>query len=156
MKGLLRLYPRSWRKRYGPEMEVLVDDMGGRVGVALDLVIGAAVAYRDVIARNRILAAAGACLHGMCVTVLIQAIAFVTLILVARQNAGATDIRIGPLDFVSVFKTEFFYLGESQFGRAGLLSEMNIGWLPGSALLVVLVLALGLLLASPRLLRRLG
>src|SRR5438128_9990263 len=57
MKGLLRLYPRSWRKRYGGEMEVLMEDMTGKLSIALDLLIGAAVAYRDVIRANRILSA---------------------------------------------------------------------------------------------------
>src|SRR5437868_11997427 len=55
------------------------------------LVMGAAVAYRDVIRGNRVLAAAGAYLHGICVAVLVQAIGFVSLVLAAQQW-GLTDL----------------------------------------------------------------
>ena len=155
MKGLLRLYPRSWRKRYGPEMEVLVDDMGGRLGVALDLVIGAAVAYRDVIAGNRILAAAGACLHGMCVAVLLQAIGFVSVILVAQRNSDPTEIKIGPFDFATVIPTRYFGFGGLRPGLETLQLQLNVGWPIEATLLIALVLALAIVLASPRLLRKL-
>ena len=45
------------RRFLGREMEVLVEDMPGRLSVALDLVVGAAIAYRDVIRRDRMLSA---------------------------------------------------------------------------------------------------
>ena len=157
MKGLLRLYPRSWRKRYGAEMETLVDDMGGRLGVALDLVIGAAVAYRDVIAGNRILSAAGAFLHGLCVAVLVQAIGFVMLILVAQQNPDQTDVRFGPVDIATVIRTNYFGLGQGLLAPRSLaLVPPYSGWLPVSLLLLVLVIALVVVLAAPRLVRRLA
>jgi len=154
VKGLLRLYPRSWRKRYGAELEDLVDQTPGGIGVALDLVIGAAVAYRDVIAGNRVLAAAGACLHGMSVAVLVQAIGFVTLILVAQPSEDPTDLRFGPFDFAAVIRTPYFRLGELQ-SQASLLPAISPGWIPDAALLLTLALALAVLLTAPRLLRRL-
>jgi len=154
MKGILRLYPRSWRKRYGAELEDLVDQTPGGVGVALDLVIGAAVAYRDVIAGNRILAAAGACLHGMCVAVLVQAIGFVTLILVAQRSEDPTNLGFGPFDFATVIRTSYFRLGEVQ-NQATLVPAIYTSWLPEAALLLTLALWLAVLLAAPRLLRRL-
>jgi len=104
MKGLLRLYPRSWRKRYGREMEVLMEDMPGKLSIALDLLIGAAVAYRDVIRANRILSAAGAYLHGICVAVLLQAIAFLSMLLFAQSSAGSTDVHLGSIDLATVFR----------------------------------------------------
>ena len=153
MKSLLRLYPRSWRKRYGQEMEVLVEAMPGRLGIALDLVIGAAVAYRDVIRGNRVLAAAGAYLHGICVAVLVQAIGFVSLVLAAQQW-GLTDLRIGPFVLATVVPSgPFFRLGE--LSQAMWVAVFR-SWLPEGILLAVLLVALALLLAAPRLLRRLG
>jgi hypothetical protein len=46
VKRLIRLYPARWRRRYGAEMDRLLDDMGplpgrARLSVALDLVRGA-------------------------------------------------------------------------------------------------------------------
>jgi hypothetical protein len=46
MKRLIRLYPARWRRRYGSEMDRLLDDMGplsarARLSVAFDLVRGA-------------------------------------------------------------------------------------------------------------------
>jgi hypothetical protein len=155
VKGLLRLYPRSWRKRYGAELEDLIDQTPGGVGVALDLVVGAAVAYRDVIAGNRILAGAGACLHGMCVAVLVQAIGFVTLILVVHRGEDPTDLRFGPFDFATVVHTSYFRLGEVQ-SPVTLLPSIYQSWMPDAALLLALGLALTVVLAAPRLLRRLG
>ncbi len=35
MKGLLRLYPRSWRERYGREMEVLLAAQGSAASPAV-------------------------------------------------------------------------------------------------------------------------
>lgn len=152
MKSLLRLYPRSWRKRYGAEMEVLVDQMGGRLGVGLDLVIGAARAYRDVIAGNRILSAAGACLHGFCVAVLVQAIALVSMILIWEQGSIG-DFGLGPMDFVTMSPVAFF--GLRQLSPAVLVALYR-SWLPDALLLAALIAALALVLATPRLVRRLG
>jgi MFS family permease len=48
----LRLYPPSFRERYGTEMQVLVEDVGGR-RITLDLLLGAARAWiRPVIAGD--------------------------------------------------------------------------------------------------------
>jgi len=155
VKGLLRLYPRSWRKRYGAELEDLVDQTPGGLGVALDLVIGAAVAYRDVIASNRVLATAGACLHGMSVAVLVQAIGFVTLILIAQRSADPTDVRFGPFNFATVIQTSYFRLGELLSPVTWMPLTYNIS-IPDVVLLLVLAFALAVVLAAPRLLRRLG
>ncbi len=43
--GILRLYPRWWRRRFGDEMEALLDDRGGGRTVTLDLVRGALDAW---------------------------------------------------------------------------------------------------------------
>lgn len=37
MKLLIRLYPRAWRERYGPEFEALLHDEGVTIGRALDI-----------------------------------------------------------------------------------------------------------------------
>ena len=155
MKGLLRLYPRSWRKRYGAELEDLVDQTPGGFAVALDLVIGAAVAYRDVIAGNRVLAAAGACLHGMSVAVLVQAIGFLTLILVAQRTQNSTDLSFGPFDLATVTRTGYFLHGPALLSPVNVLPLIYESWIPDAVLLVVLASALAVVLAAPRLLRRL-
>jgi hypothetical protein len=41
MRWLLRLYPRDWRRRYGPEMEALLSEMHPGPRAAVDLVRGA-------------------------------------------------------------------------------------------------------------------
>ncbi len=50
---LLRLYPRTWRERYGTELRSLVEDTGLTAGAAVDLTRGAinewAVAARDAL-----------------------------------------------------------------------------------------------------------
>ena len=157
MSWLVRLYPRSWRKRYGEEMEDLVQKMPGRLSVALDLLIGAAIAYRDVIRRERVLSAAGAFLHGVCVAVLLQAIAFVTLILAGQGSSDPTDVRLGPLVFATMVglpQVIYAQLGESLQAQASILA-LSRAWWPEAVLLTLLVFALAIVLATPRLLRRL-
>jgi len=109
MKPLLRLYPASWRKRYGNEMGALLDDVPRGPGVALDLLLGAAAAYGDVIRANRILSAMGAYIHGVCVAVLVQAIAFVALILVAQGSNSSTEAWLGPIHFATVMRPMFLH-----------------------------------------------
>jgi len=156
MKGLLRLYPRSWRKRYGAEMEILVEETSGRVGVALDLLLGAAIAYRDVIRRDRVLSAAGAYLHGACVAVLLQAIAFVSLILAGQRSPEPTDLHTGPFYFATVVGTQPSSGSETRQQLSATLGlSAPFPWLPELALLVGLVLVLVVMLATPRLLRSL-
>lgn len=156
VKGLLRLYPRSWRKRFGPEMEVLVEETPGGVGIALDLVAGAAVAYRDVIRANRILSSAGAYLHGICVAVLLQAIVFVTLVLAGQGSAEPTNLSAGPFVFVTVVgigprsPDEIRALG----GQVMWIGQMR-SWIPEAVLIVGLVGLLALVLAAPRFVRAL-
>lgn len=153
MKTLLRLYPRSWRKRYGREMEVLLDGMPAGVGVGLDLVLGAASAYATVIRGNRILTAAGAFLHGVCVAMLLQAILFVSFILYAQRSGGnPVLVEIGPVR-LATFTRPFLFGNAQLFPLLGLTPAMD--FLPSLALLVTLVAALVLVLASPRLLRTL-
>ncbi len=41
LKLLVRLYPSAWRKRYGQEFEVLLDDVKPSLGYAADICLGA-------------------------------------------------------------------------------------------------------------------
>ena len=150
MKALLRLYPRSWRDRYGREMEVLVEDLPLELGTALDLLVGAAAAYATVIHGNRILSTAGAYLHGVCVAVLLQAIAFVTLILLAQGRITTTDVLVGPIH-LATFSRPFFFGGRSL--SQALISALPVEWLPAIGILAALVAALALVVASPRLVK---
>ena len=151
MRALLRLYPRSWRKRYGGEMDALVDELPADIGVALDLLVGAAIAYASVVRGNRVLSTAATYLHGVCVAVLVQAIAFVTLVLVSQQTHGSTIVEIGPLKFASVAQPAFL-----EFGR--LLSSESAGTLiqslPALIVLALLGAILAVVLAGPRWVRR--
>jgi len=153
MKGLLRLYPRWWRERYGREMGVLVDELPSRTGVALDLLLGAAIAYAFVIRGNRILSAAGAYLHGLCVAVLLQAIGFVLLILYSRRSPGGvnTDVGLGPFHFAAVLWPVDFFSPRSL--AQALTRLLPLDWLPAIGLLVVLVATLVVVMTAPRLLR---
>lgn len=45
MKRLVRLYPRAWRDRYGPELEALLEDEPTSAGVVVDVIAGAARAH---------------------------------------------------------------------------------------------------------------
>jgi hypothetical protein len=45
LSRLVRLYPRRWRDRYGPELEALLEDSGAGVRSAADLVRGALDAH---------------------------------------------------------------------------------------------------------------
>ena len=150
MKPLLRLYPRSWRDRYGREMEVLLEELPAGIGVGLDLVLGAAAAYASVIRGNRFLSAWGAFLHGVCVAVLLQCIAFVTFVLVAESSRPAfTTLQLGPLQLAT-------YTRPGPFGRliAGAASlALQLDWLPSAVLLAGLVVALALVIAAPRLVK---
>ena len=40
IRACLRLYPRSWRDRYGDEILVLVEDAGAGIGDLIDLAVG--------------------------------------------------------------------------------------------------------------------
>jgi hypothetical protein len=151
VKSLLRLYPKSWRKRYGREMDALVDELPKGIGLALDLISGAAVAYASVVRGNRALSTAAAYLHGVCVAVLVQAIAFVTLVLVSQQSQSPTIVQIGAWQIASVVPQGTFPFRElSAYVRAQALLES----LPAVILLVLLVTILALALAGPRWIRR--
>lgn len=150
MKPLLRLYPPSWRKRYGREMEVLLEDVPGEIGVALDLVLGAGAAYAAVIRGNRILSAAGAFLHGVCVAVLLQAIAFVAFVLIAETSRNvSTVVQLGPVQLVAYERPEFFGLLRSE----AVSLFLRFDWFPAAAVLIVLLGALTFLVTAPRLVR---
>ena len=45
MKQILRLYPSAWRRRYGAELNDLVDEMPATPGTSLDLLRGAATLH---------------------------------------------------------------------------------------------------------------
>jgi hypothetical protein len=153
MKSFLKLYPRSWQERYGDEMELLIDESPGGVGVALDLLLGAATAYAVVMRGNRILSAAGAYLHGVFVAVLVQAIAFVMLILVAQRSFATTEIAVGPFRFALVIMRSL-QLGLRGEGASVLMLRMVSEW-PALIFLALLVAVLALVMAAPRLLRTL-
>lgn len=149
VKPLLRLYPRSWRRRYGREMEVLLEDMPSGVGLGLDLVLGAGAAYAAVIRGNRILSTAGAYLHGVCVAVLLQAIGFVSFVLVAETSrVQGTTLDVGPMHLLTYARPFFLGLRPSFAAVA-----LSLDWLPAASVLTVLVMALVFLLAAPRLAR---
>ena len=151
MKALLRLYPRSWRKRYGGEMDALVDELPAEIGVVLDLLIGAASAYASVVRGNRVLSSAASYLHGVCVAVLAQAIAFVTLVLVSQRSQHPTIVAIGPVQFASVAQPGFIELHGLV---ASVMVQAIIGSLPAVILLIALLAMLTLVLAGPRWVQR--
>jgi len=153
VKALVRLYPKSWRRRYGREMEELVDELGSRPTVAVDLILGAGRAYAAVIRGNRILSTGGAFLHGLCVTVLVQAIAFVTVILFAQNTSQQTEIQVGPFTIATISRSELLYWHGVQL-HSVLAMVAAISWLPAAGLLLALVVALGSVLVAPRWLLR--
>jgi len=149
MRLLLRLYPRSWRRRYEREMEVLLEDLRADTGVLLDLAVGAVIAYATVVRGNRVLNTAAAFVHGVCVAVLLQAIAFVILVLAGNNGAGILlPVSIGPVHIAT------FWRSTAQLGLevAPLLPATAVG-LTASAMLAVLMVALATFLALPRLVR---
>jgi len=152
VKALLRLYPRSWRKRYGGEMDALVDELPAEIGVVLDLLIGAASAYASVVRGNRVLSSAASYLHGVCVAVLAQAIAFVTLVLVSQQSQHPSIVAIGPVQFASVAQPRFIELHHGLL--ASVMVQTIIGSLPAVILLIALLAILTLVLAGPRWVQR--
>lgn len=155
MSWLVRLYPPSWRKRYGGELEGLVEDMPGRLSTALDLLVGAAIAYRDVIHANRVLSTAAAYLHGLCVAVLLQAIVFVSLVMVAQGRNTPTAFSIGPVALAAfVPAVANARLRES---LAAQVSVTQTAETLGVEVILLLAVAVGLamVLSAPRLLRAL-
>ena len=155
MNWLVRLYPPSWRKRYGQELEVLVDEMPAKAGIALDLLIGAAVAYRDIIRANRVLNAAGAYLHGLCVAVLVQAIVFVSMVLAGQHATNPIDFRIGLLNFVTVQGPNYIRLGPRELSADVWVQTIALPIAADLLLLAALGAALTLVLATPRMVRSL-
>jgi hypothetical protein len=151
VKALLRLYPRSWRKRYGGEMDALVDELPAEIGVVLDLLIGAARAYASVVRGNRVLSSAASYLHGVCVAVLVQAIAFVALVLVSQQSQQSTIVAIGQVQFASVAQPGLMRLNGL---LASVMVQAIIGSLPALILLIALLAMLTLALAGPRWIHR--
>jgi hypothetical protein len=132
-------------------MDALVDELPKGIGLSLDLISGAAVAYASVIRGNRALSTSAAYLHGVCVAVLVQAIAFVTLVLASQQSQGSTIVVIGPLHIVSVIQPALSPFRELTASvRAQELAES----LPAVILLMLLVAILVLVLAGPRWVRR--
>jgi len=149
MRVLLRLYPRSWRRRYGREMEVLLEDLGGETGVFLDLAVGAVIAYAAVVRGNRVLSTAAAFLHGVCVAVLLQAIGFVVLVLAGNNGAGILlPVGIGPVHIATFWRSTALLGLEARLS----LPAAGVG-LTASAMLAALVVALAALLLIPRLVK---
>jgi hypothetical protein len=154
VKALLRLYPRSWRKRYGGEMDALVEELPSEIGVALDLLIGAAVAYASVVRSNRVLSTAAAYLHGVCVAVLVQAIAFVTLVLVSQQSQRSSIVEIGPFQLATVARPGLLGSLEPNALFSSEIARTLVPSLPAVIVLLLLVAILVLVLAGPRWVRR--
>ena len=150
MKALLHLYPRAWRERYGSEMATLVDDLPADIGVALDLLLGAGAAYAMAVRANRMLSSAAAYLHGVCVAVLLQAIAFVMLVFVSQQSQGPMIIQLGPIQVGSVVPQSVFRISELQSA----LVRTVVDSMPLFVLLASLLVILVLVLAAPRLVGR--
>jgi len=150
VKRLLRLYPRAWRERYSAEMAAVVDDFPAGIGVAVDLLVGAGAAYAAAIRANRVLSSAAAYLHGVCVAFLLQAIAFVGLVLISEQSHAPTLFEIGPIRFASV--TPLIDLGFYLSLRATAVRSV-IDLLLELALLVFLMASLVLVLRARRWLR---
>ena len=147
MKTLLRLYPPSWRRRYGEEMEALLDDTPEGAGLALDLVAGAAAAYAAVIQRDRILSSAASFVNGICIAGLLQAIAFVVFVMVARGTPAPKELALGPIVLATLWYPGLLNLGlRSLIAVHGPVQD----WVPGAALVAVLAVALYAVLMVPR------
>jgi hypothetical protein len=156
MSWLVKLYPPSWRKRYGGELEDLIEHMPGHVGTELDLLVGATIAYRDVIRANRVLSAAAAYLHGLCVAVLLQAIVFVSLIMAGQRSSEPTEFRLGPFDLATFLPPPLYVrLNPAVLAPDIWVQQVAQAWLPEVVLLGLLGLMLAALLSAPRLLRSL-
>ena len=149
MRALLRLYPRSWRNRYGDEMDALVNELPAEMGVALDLLIGAAKAYVSVVRGNRILSSAASYLHGVCVAVLVQAVAFLTLVLISQRSVAPTIVAIDQVQ-LAVAYSGIMELHSSLSSAIGPV----IGILQATILLIALLAILVLVLAGPRWVKR--
>ena len=128
-------------------MDALVDELPAEIGVVLDLLIGAASAYASVFRSNRVLSSAASYLHGACVAVLAQAIAFVTLVLVSQQSQHPTIVAIGPVQFASIAQPGLIELHGL---LASAMVQTIIGSLPAVILLIALLAILTLALAGPR------
>jgi hypothetical protein len=151
MKRLLWLYPRAWRERYSAEMTVLVEDLPAGLDVAIDLLIGAGAAYASAIRGNRILNSAAAYLHGVCVAVLLQAIAFVSLVLISQRAESPTIVELGPIRFAMVTPQTAYYLRNlAQMMWSRTVTDL----LPALALLAILAALLALVLVTPGWVRR--
>jgi len=149
VRALLRLYPRSWRNRYGDEMDALVNELPAEMGVALDLLIGAAKAYVSVVRGNRILSSAASYLHGVCVAVLVQAVAFLTLVLISQRSVAPTIVAIDQVQ-LAVAYSGIMELHSSLSSAIGPV----IGILQATILLIALLAILVLVLAGPRWVKR--
>ena len=149
MRALLRLYPRSWRSRYGDEMDALVNELPAEMGVALDLLIGAASAYASVVRGNRILSSAASYLHGACVAVLVQAVAFLTLVLVSQRSLAPTIVAIDQVQLAIAYPGVM----ELHSSLSSAIAPI-VGSLPAAILLIALLAMLVLVLAGPRWVKR--
>jgi ABC-type transporter Mla maintaining outer membrane lipid asymmetry permease subunit MlaE len=153
MKLLIRLYPRRWRARYGGEMEDLLDRLPSRPAMAIDLLFGAARVYVDVIRADRLLSTAGAFVHGASVAVLLQAIAFLALVLIAQGLNKPADIHLGPFHLVTVGPLLIREFNPYLLHVSALHGWMSSPGIAPAALMAALLAALVIVLASPRLWR---
>lgn len=151
MKNLLRLYPPSWRERYGREMEALLEQVPAQFEVGLDLLLGAAAAYAEVIRSNRILSSAGSFVHGVAIAVLVQAIGFVSLILVAQSTVTTTDVSVGQVHLATVMRPQT--LAPLEDSALVIRRWLDNEWLIALTILILLILVLALVVAIPRLVR---
>jgi hypothetical protein len=83
------------------------------------------------------------------VAVLVQAIAFVSLVLVSQRSGSPTIIELGPLRFASV--TPLPYWGRLLSLSAAI--QTAVGSAPALVLLMLLIVVLTLVVIAPRWLR---
>jgi hypothetical protein len=140
MRMALRLYPYSWRRRYGPEVGQLIDDGRARPTDLLDLVSHAPVSatFRGAVSTmNERLAA-----HPVRLALIALAITFPTALLVAVAVLKYVLGVRGPFDAIEPTATPFIThpIGETilvlapyvAFSLAILpFTRLRLGWREG-------------------------
>jgi hypothetical protein len=131
----------------------VLDQVPASLGTIVDVLIGAAMAYRDLIRANRVLSGAGGYLHGVSLAVLLQAIAFVSLILYAQGSEEQIDISFGALHLARL--TVQPPILREALSAVVFKRWPADEWFTATVVLGLLVITLAAVLATPRLLRSL-
>jgi hypothetical protein len=135
-------------------MAALLDDLPGEISVALDLLRGAMSANLALVRGNRVLSTVAAFLHGIVIALLLQAIVFLSLVLVS-QSTGSVVIQIGPITVAEVSLPSFLAI-YGAYAHAGLQSVAAASTLETALSVALLGLSIGGLaatLAAPRVIR---